>query len=151
MAARHRPGTHRTGNRGSLRFNTSAQRFKRTATRDVTLHGQTIRVDGKVVLAFGSANRDARKFPEPDTFDIGRRPLGHLGFGSGKNFCLGAQMARLTTEIAMRRFLQRVPDYHLTVDKLSWNSSSNFRNPVALPFGRTQFNLHRIHLPGENA
>ena len=90
-------------------------------------------------------------FPEPDTFDIGRRPLGHLGFGSGKLFCLGAQMARFVAEIAMRRFLQRVPDYHLTVDKLSWNSSSNFRNPVALPFGRTQFNLHRIHLPGENA
>jgi hypothetical protein len=45
-------------------------------------------------------------------------------------------MARLVTEIAMRRFLQRVPDYQLTVDKLAWNSSSNFRSPVALPFGR---------------
>jgi cytochrome P450 len=120
----------------SLRFNTSAQRFKRTATREVTLHGQTIRTGDKVVLAFGSANRDARKFPDPDTFDIDRRPLGHLGFGSGKHFCLGAQMARLVTEIAMRRFLERVPDYHLTVDKLAWNSSSNFRSPVALPFGR---------------
>jgi cytochrome P450 len=121
----------------SLRFNTSAQRFKRTATRDTTLHGQTIRTGDKVVLAFGSANRDARKFPDPDAFDIDRRPLGHLGFGSGKHFCLGAQMARLVTEIAMRRFLQRVPDYHLTVDKLAWNSSSNFRSPVALPFGRS--------------
>jgi len=120
----------------SLRFNTSAQRFKRTATRDTSLHGQTIRTGDKVVLAFGSANRDARKFPDPDTFDINRRPLGHLGFGSGKHFCLGAQMARLVTEIAMRRFLERVPDYHLTVDRLAWNSSSNFRSPVALPFGR---------------
>src|ERR1700740_1980482 len=120
----------------SLRFNTSAQRFKRTATREVTLHGQTIRTGDKVVLAFGSANRDARKFPDPDTFDIDRRPLGHLGFGSGKHFCVGAQMARLVTEIAMRRFLERVPDYHLTVDTLAWNSSSNFRSPLALPFGR---------------
>ncbi len=120
----------------SLRFNTSAQRFKRTATRDITLHGQTIRAGDKVVLAFGSANRDARKFPDPDTYDIERRPLGHLGFGSGKHFCLGAQMARLVTEVAMRRFLERVPDYQLTVDKLSWNSSSNFRSPVALPFAR---------------
>jgi cytochrome P450 len=118
----------------SLRFNTSAQRFKRTATRDVTLHGQTIREGDKVVLAFGSANRDERKFPNPDIFDIDRRPLGHLGFGSGKHFCLGAQMARLVTETAMRRFLERVPEYHLTADKLSWNSSSNFRSPVALPF-----------------
>ena len=90
-----------------------------------------------MVLAFGSANRDERKFPDPDVFDIDRRPLGHLGFGSGKHFCLGAQMARLVTEIAMRRFLERVPDYQLTVDKLSWNSSSNFRSPVALPFARS--------------
>ena len=120
----------------SLRFNTSAQRFKRTATRDITLHGQTIRAGDKVVLAFGSANRDARKFPDPDTYDIERRPLGHLGFGSGKHFCLGAQMARLVTEVAMRRFLESVPEYQLTTDKLAWNSSSNFRSPVALPFAR---------------
>ena len=118
----------------SLRFNTSAQRFKRTATRDVALHGQTIRAGDKVVLAFGSGNRDERKFPNPDIFDIERRPLGHLGFGSGKHFCLGAQMARLVTEVAMRRFLERVPDYHLAADKVAWNSSSNFRSPAALPF-----------------
>ena len=90
----------------------------------------------KVVLAFGSGNRDDRKFPDPDIFDIDRRPLGHLGFGSGKHFCLGSQMARLVTEVAMRRFLERVPDYHLTVDKIAWNSSSNFRSPTALPFAR---------------
>ena len=118
----------------SLRFNTSAQRFKRAATRDVSLHGKTIRAGDKVVLAFGSANRDERKFPNPDVFDIDRRPLGHLGFGSGKHFCLGAQMARLVTEVAMRRFLARVPDYHLAADSVAWNSSSNFRSPTALPF-----------------
>jgi len=118
----------------SLRFNTSAQRFKRVATRDIALHGETIQAGDKVALAFGSGNRDGRRFPEPDTFDIDRRPQGHLGFGSGKHFCLGSQMARLVTEVAMRRFLERVPDYHLTVDKIAWNSSSNFRSPTALPF-----------------
>jgi cytochrome P450 len=118
----------------SLRFNTSAQRFKRTATRDIELHGKTIQAGDKVVLAFGAGNRDGRKFPEPDTFAIDRRPLGHLGFGSGKHFCLGSQMARLVTEVAMRRFLERMPEYHLTVDKIAWNSSSNFRSPTALPF-----------------
>ncbi len=118
----------------SLRFNTSAQRFKRTATRDIELHGETINAGDKVVLAFGAGNRDGRKFPDPDTFAIERRPFGHLGFGSGKHFCLGSQMARLVTEVAMRRFLERVPEYHLTVDKIGWNSSSNFRSPTALPF-----------------
>ena len=118
----------------SLRFNTSAQRFKRVVMRETTLHGRTLRAGDKIALAFGSGNRDERKFPEPDRFDIDRRPQGHLGFGSGKHFCLGSQMARLVTEVAMRRFLERVPDYHLAVDKVAWNSSSNFRSPTALPF-----------------
>jgi cytochrome P450 len=118
----------------SLRFNTSAQRFKRVVTRDTALHGQTLRAGDKVALAFGSGNRDERKFPDPDIFDVERRPQGHLGFGSGKHFCLGSQMARLVTDVAMRRFLARVPDYYLTVDKVTWNSSSNFRSPAALPF-----------------
>jgi cytochrome P450 len=118
----------------SLRFNTSAQRFKRVVMRETYLHGQTLRLGDKVALAFGSGNRDERKFPDPDKFDIDRRPQGHLGFGSGKHFCLGSQMARLVTEVAMRRFLERVPDYHLTVGNIAWNSSSNFRSPSALPF-----------------
>jgi hypothetical protein len=87
-----------------------------------------------VVLAFGSGNRDWRKFPDPDVYAIDRRPQGHLGFGSGKHFCLGSQMARLVTAVAMRQFLERVPDYHLRVDEIAWNSSSNFRSPAALPF-----------------
>jgi len=118
----------------SLRFNTSAQRFKRTVLREAKLHGKRLRVGDKVALAFGSGNRDGRKFADPDVYDIDRRPQGHLGFGSGKHFCLGSQMARLVTQVAMRRFLERVPNYHLTVDRLDWNSSSNFRSPVALPF-----------------
>jgi len=118
----------------SLRFNTSAQRFKRTLTRDTALHGNTMRAGDKVVLAYGAANRDWRKFRNPDVYDIARRPQGHLGFGAGKHFCLGSQLARLVTEVATKRFLERIPDYHLTVDEVAWNSSSNFRSPVALPF-----------------
>jgi cytochrome P450 len=118
----------------SLRFNTSAQRFKRTVMRTTELHGPKLAVGDKVALVFGSGNRDWRKFSDPDHYDIERRPQGHLGFGAGKHFCLGSQMARLVTEVAMRRFLERVPDYHLTADTLHWNSSSNFRSPAALPF-----------------
>ena len=120
----------------SLRFNTSAQRFKRTVMRDKQLHGETLRIGDKVAVAFGSGNRDWRKFPNPDVYDIERRPQGHLGFGSGKHFCLGSQLARFVTEVAMNRFLERVPEYHLAVASIVWNSSSNFRSPVALPFVR---------------
>jgi cytochrome P450 len=118
----------------SLRFNTSAQRFKRTVMRDTELHGQKLAIGDKVALAFGSGNRDRRKFPNPDVYDIERRPQGHLGFGVGKHFCLGSQMARFVTQVAMTRFLECVPEFHLTVGKLLWNSSSNFRSPVELPF-----------------
>ena len=102
--------------------------------RETELHGRRIRIGDKVALAFGSANRDWRKFSKPDVYDLDRRPTGHLGFGAGKHFCLGSQMARLVTEVAMKRFIERVPEYHLTTPILAWNSSSNFRSPVALPF-----------------
>ena len=118
----------------SLRFNTSAQRFKRTIAREVVLHGKTLKPGDKVALCYGSANRDWRKFPIPDVYDIERRPQGHVGFGGGKHFCLGSQMARLATETAMSRFLARIPEYRLTVPYLQWISSTNFRSPVSLPF-----------------
>ncbi len=117
----------------SLRFNTSAQRFKRVVAKEVELHGQVLKPGERIVLAYGSGNRDWRKFEKPDVYDIDRKPQGHLGFGAGKHFCLGSQMARLVTEQTMRCFLERVPEFHLTADKIAWNSSSNFRSPVALP------------------
>ena len=118
----------------SLRFNTSAQRFKRCAAKDKTLHGKNIRTGDTVILAYGAANRDPRKFPNPDVYDLDRKPIGHLGFGGGKHFCLGSQMARMVSEASMRRFLARVPEFELSRSKLDWISSSNFRSPVALPF-----------------
>ncbi len=118
----------------SLRFNTSAQRFKRVAARDKVLHGKTIRAGDTVILAYGAANRDPRKFLNPDVYDIDRKPVGHLGFGGGKHFCMGSQMARFVTDVSMRRFLARVPEFKLASKKLDWISSSNFRSPIALPF-----------------
>lgn len=117
----------------SLRFNTSAQRFKRVLTCDHELHGQTMRAGDSVVLAYGAANRDSRKFPNADVYDIERNPKGHLGFGAGKHFCIGAQFARLITQNAMKHFLARIPDYALTTPDFDWVASSNFRSPMTLP------------------
>ncbi len=118
----------------SLRFNTSAQRFKRVLTRDVALHGETMRAGDAVALAYGAANRDERKFPDADRYDIDRRPVGHLGFGAGKHFCIGSQLARLVTGTAMRRFLAQVPEFTLRNRDFDWVPSSNFRSPISLPF-----------------
>ncbi|MBM3607617.1 MAG: cytochrome P450 [Alphaproteobacteria bacterium] len=118
----------------SLRFNTSAQRFKRTVAKPCELHGQTLNPGERVILAYGAANRDERKFPNADSYDVNRRPVGHLGFGSGKHFCLGAPLAKIVTEEAMNIFLQRIPRFRRSTPALDWVASSNFRSPKALPF-----------------
>jgi cytochrome P450 len=118
----------------SLRFNTSAQRFKRTLAVDKELHGQRMKEGDTVVLAYGSANRDERKFSDPDIYDIDRQPRAHLGFGVGKHFCIGNAFARMVTEIAMNRFLAAIPDFSLVTREFEWVPSSNFRSPLALPF-----------------
>ncbi len=116
----------------SLRFNTSAQRFKRRLTQDVELHGVTMKKDDFVCLAYGAANRDERRFPNPDEYDIDRRPMGHLGFGGGTHTCLGASIAKLATQLAMEEFLNRIPDFRRVDKDLPWMPSSTFRSPMRL-------------------
>lgn len=120
----------------SLRYNTSAQRFKRVLTRDHEIHGQTMRAGDGVILAYGAANRDERKFPDADRYDIHRKPRGHLGFGTGKHFCIGNSLARLVTEISMKKFLSEIPEFKLIHSDFDWVPSSNFRSPLQLPFER---------------
>jgi cytochrome P450 len=116
----------------SLRFNTSAQRFRRRLMKDVTLHGQTMKEGDFVCLAYGSGNRDERQFPDPDLYDIHRKPRGHLGFGGGVHACLGTAIARLAIRIAFEEFHQVVPSYHRVADQLPWMPSSTFRSPLVL-------------------
>jgi hypothetical protein len=119
----------------SLRYNTSAQRFSRTLTRDVELHGQTMRAGHKVMILFGSANRDEREFDDPDRYDIDRRPTQHLGFGHGKHYCIGAGFARLLTRVMCEELLQEIPRYELAMDEdaLDWLPSPAFRSMVTFP------------------
>lgn len=116
----------------SLRFNTSAQRFKRCLQGDTELHGQTMKAGDFVMLCYGSANRDERQFADPDTYDITRRPKRHLGFGGGVHSCLGAMLARVACQVVFEEFLKAVPEFHRVDADLSWVPSSNFRSPQAL-------------------
>jgi len=120
----------------SLRFNTSAQRFRRCLRRDVELHGQTMREGDFVCLAYGSGNRDERQFPDPDRYDIRRKPRGHLGFGGGVHACLGTAIARLSVKIAFEELHQVVPEYRRVQDDLNWMPSSTFRSPLRLELAR---------------
>ena len=116
----------------SLRFNTSAQRFRRRLMKDVSLHGQTMKEGDFVCLAYGSGNRDERQYPNPDLYDIGRKPRGHLGFGGGVHACLGTAIARLAVKIAFEEFHKVVPSYERLADQLPWMPSSTFRSPLVL-------------------
>lgn len=120
----------------SLRFNTSAQRFRRCLTRDVELHGQTMHEGDFVCLAYGAANRDERQFPNPDVYDLKRKPKGHVGFGGSVHACLGTAVARMSVKIAMEEFHRAVPDYTRVQEQLPWMPSSTFRSPLRLDLAR---------------
>ncbi len=85
-----------------LRVESPVQCFFRTTTHEVEFNGVTIPADEKVMLIFGSANRDPRKFREPERFLLERRPTDHLAFGNGVHHCLGAPLARLEADIYIR-------------------------------------------------
>jgi cholest-4-en-3-one 26-monooxygenase len=97
-----------------VRWATSVLHFRRTATRDVELHGQLVREGDKVVLWYISANRDETQFPDPLTFDVSRSPNRHVSFGlGGPHFCLGAHLARLELRIFLEEMLPYLPRLEL--------------------------------------
>ena len=92
-----------------LRLVSPVLSFQRTVTRDTELGGKPIRAGQKVLMVYGSANRDASVFENPDTFDIERRAQ-HVAFGIGNHFCLGANLARMELRVAFTEILRRFPD-----------------------------------------
>jgi len=96
-----------------LRFDGPVQGLARTLTRDAELHGQKVMAGEKILLLYGAANRDERRFDRPDVFDIHRKERSHLAFGQGRHFCLGAALARLEGQLAFEALLKRTPEYQL--------------------------------------
>jgi cytochrome P450 len=95
----------------TLRYDTSSQMLARHLLEDVELHGKVAPRGSKVVLVLGAANRDDRVFTDPDRFDIFREKDAVsqlLSFGGGRHFCLGANLARLEAQIALRELVRRV-------------------------------------------
>jgi cytochrome P450 len=87
--------------------------FRRTATRDVEMHGETIREGDKVLLWYVSSNRDETVYEDPDRFDVTRNP-DHQAFGAGgRHFCLGAALARLELRLLFEETLRRFGDMEL--------------------------------------
>ena len=116
-----------------LRYDSPVQGLGRTTTAPMTLHGVTIPEGSKVLLLFGSANRDERKIREPERFDVLRDPNPHLAFGFGAHFCLGANLARLEARVAFEELLARFPDYRMTESRVQRTCSGPIRGALSLP------------------
>ena len=106
--------------------------MRRTATQTVELAGQTIQAGDKVVMYYGSANRDAQVFEDPHTFDIARRPTKHLAFGHGTHVCLGQHIARAEIDVMLHEVIQRMDDLQLARPPV-WLASNFISGPQTMP------------------
>ncbi|MFB4311673.1 cytochrome P450 [Actinomadura sp. GTD37] len=97
-----------------VRWVSPLNQFRRTALVDTELGGKEIKAGDKLVLFYGSANRDERVFENPFAFDVGRDPNPHIGFGGGgPHYCLGTHLARMNLRIIFETILERMPDIRL--------------------------------------
>jgi len=116
-----------------LRWVSPVVYMRRTAMVDTVLGGQEIRAGDKVVMYYGSANRDAAAFADPDRFDVARHPNDHVAFGGGgPHFCLGAHLARLEIDAILHEVLTRLPDME-PAGPAEWLASNFVSGPSHLP------------------
>ncbi len=99
-----------------LRFDTPLPLFERWVLEDTELGGTMLPRGTKVALVYASGNRDPAKFERPDELDVDRDPNPHLTFGLGTHFCLGAPLARLEMQVALRLLARRLPELRLVSD-----------------------------------
>lgn len=122
----------------TLRFDSPVQYVARVATEDVELRGQKIPKGGEVVAFLGSANRDERRFKDPDRFDPERDARGHMGFGHGGHFCMGAALARLEANAALTALAPQLPHLSRVRPETEWALNNAARGRARLLLQRTE-------------
>lgn len=110
---REEPSVMETAADEIVRWTSPVIYFLRTTATDVELSGQHIGAGERLALYYPSANRDEEVFPDPERFDLGRKPNRHLGFGIGEHFCLGAHLARLEIRSAFQEIVSQLPELEL--------------------------------------
>jgi len=118
-----------------LRYDSPAQAVIRVATEDTEIAGQAIPKGARVMLLLGASNRDPRRFPEPDRFDVTRETQGHVSFGHGVHFCLGAPLARLEAKVVFEELFRRVRRVSFAPDQeetIPWKQAFLVRGPKSL-------------------
>jgi cytochrome P450 len=117
----------------TLRFDTSTQMLARYLLKDVELHGEIAPAGSQLVLLIGSANRDDAVFPEPDRYDLDRDTSLIASFGGGRHYCLGANLARLEANVALRELATRVRGIEVDESGAERVHSINVRGFAHLP------------------
>jgi cytochrome P450 len=115
-----------------LRWTSPVIYMRRTARADVDLAGKQVREGDKVVMYFGSANRDPEKFDHPDVLDLARSPNEHIAFGAGAHGCLGQHLARIEIDAMLREVLTRMDRFELA-DAPQWLPSNFISGPRTMP------------------
>ncbi len=106
----------------------------RRATRDTELAGVAIEEGADIALLIGAANRDERKYPDPDRYDMFREQRQHVGFGFGVHVCLGMHLARMESRIAINTLFDRLGPFTLDPDAEPPHiEGMAFRSPLSLP------------------
>ncbi|MDG2305557.1 MAG: cytochrome P450 [Candidatus Binatia bacterium] len=116
-----------------LRYEPPAPHVARCLSRDVEHHGQAVPAGSIVVLLVGAANRDERRFPDGDRFDIHREVGQHLALGYGIHFCLGAALARVEGRVALEEVLKRFPEWEVDREHAKLSPTSTVRGWQTLP------------------
>ncbi|MET0903709.1 MAG: cytochrome P450 [Acidimicrobiales bacterium] len=117
----------------TLRFEPTGPHVARYVARDVEYYGTTVPAGSAILLLVGSANRDERRYDDPDRFDIHRDNAQHLTFGYGLHFCLGAALARLEGRVALDEVLKRFPDWEVDHDNIRLAPTSTVRGWESMP------------------
>lgn len=100
-----------------LRYDSPLQMFDRWVLEPgVEIAGQAMAVGDRVAMLFGSAQRDPRRFDDPDRFDVGRDDPAHIGFGGGIHYCVGAPLARLELAVALADLVRRFPEMEMAAE-----------------------------------
>jgi fatty acid omega-hydroxylase len=127
---RTRPGLIPFAIEEVLRVESAVQFFpSRSATDDIEIAGTVIPKGSPVHLMYGAANRDPKRFPDPNKFDPERQDNEHFGWGSGIHTCFGGPLARLEVNLALEAFLNRVENPRLVEDPPEYRRSNVFRGP----------------------
>ncbi len=108
------PGLARAAFEEAVRHESPVQTFFRTTTREAEIGGTTVEEGRKILMFLGAANRDPRRWEDPDAFDITRANAGHVGFGSGIHGCVGTVLARMEGEVLLRAIAGRVGAIEIT-------------------------------------